>query len=146
MGKQLKSNEFIEKISGKKHIFQKLIINVPGPHVNMPNWIYHFHRSWAGVFVLESMSSFAKTSALMSSSSTKQTSPELFWLTFKLFNGFQLKIDGFGVLEGKYHMEIAPERRRNATRILGNGFGIIYECTSSFLDIFSDLKFIRYKI
>ena len=63
--------------------------------------------------------------------------PGLFGLTFKPFNQFSLKIYGFAILEAKYHMEIAPERVRNAPRILGNGFGVIFQCRSAFLDIFS---------
>ena len=40
--------------------------------------------------------------------------------TFNLFIQFQLKIDGLGVLETKYYMEIAPERLSSVPRILGN--------------------------
>ena len=57
--------------------------------------------------------------------------------TFELFIEFQLKIDGFGVLEVKYHAEVAPERLRNAPRILGNGIGVVFQCMNVFLDIFS---------
>ena len=44
-----------------------------------------------------------------------------------------MKIYGLGVLEAKYHIEIAPERLRHAPRILGHGFGVIFECMIVFL-------------
>ena len=51
-----------------------------------------------------------------------------------------------GVLETKYHMEIAPEWFSSVPRILGNGFGIIFECESSFFGHVFTFELILFKI
>ena len=51
---------------------------------------------------------------------------------FQTFLLIQLEIDGFGVLEAEYYMEIALEWLSSAPGNIGNWSGIVFERKSTF--------------